>query len=181
MHYTYSGLETSRLGRRSIYPWCMLDCKDGKLFVICVEEDQWARFVDLMGNPEWATLEIFEDRVVRGQNYDALMPFLQEFAAEWTVADLYKAGQERRICMAPVNAMADLLESEHLKAREFFTEISHQVAGTLQYPGAPFKVEDVGYAVQRPAPQLGEHNNEVYAGIGLSQAEIDDLKQAGII
>ena len=181
MHYTYSGLETSRLGRRSIYPWCMVDCKDGKLFVICVEEDQWQRLVELMGNPEWATLEIFADRVVRGQNYDALMPFLQEFAAEWTVADLYKAGQERRICMAPVNTMADLLNSEHLKTRKFFTEISHQVAGTLQYPGAPFKVEDVGYAIRRPAPQLGEHNNEVYARIGLSQAEIDELKQGGII
>ncbi len=181
MHYTYSGLETSRLGRRSIYPWCMLDCQDGKLFVICVEEDQWQRFADLMGNPEWATLEIFEDRVVRGQNYDALLPFLQEFASEWKVADLYKAGQERRICMAPVNTVADLLESEHLKAREFFTEISHQVAGSLTYPGAPFKVEDVGYAVRRPAPQLGEHNAEVYAQIGLVPAEIDGLRKQGIV
>ncbi len=181
MHYTYSGLETSRLGRRSIYPWCMLDCKDGKLFVICVEEDQWRRFADLMGNPEWATLEIFEDRVVRGQNYDALLPFLQEFASEWKVADLYKAGQERRICMAPVNTVADLLASEHLKAREFFTEISHQVAGSLTYPGAPFKVEDVGYAVRRPAPQLGEHTAEVYAQIGLAPAEIDGLRRQGIV
>jgi crotonobetainyl-CoA:carnitine CoA-transferase CaiB-like acyl-CoA transferase len=181
MHYTYSGLETSRLGRRSIYPWCMLDCKDGKLFVICVEEDQWQRFAELMGNPDWATLEIFEDRVVRGQNHDALVPFLQEFAAEWTVADLYKAGQERRICMAPVNTMADLLASEHLKARQFFTEISHQVAGTLHYPGAPFKVDEVGYAVRCAAPRLGEHNNEVYARIGLSQAEIDELKQGGVM
>ena len=181
MHYTYSGLETSRLGRRSIYPWCMLDCKDGKLFVICVEEDQWQRFVDLMGNPEWATLEIFEDRVVRGQNYDALMPFLQEFAAEWTVADLYKAGQDGAFVWPQSIPWLILMSSEHLKAREFFTEISHQVAGTLQYPGAPFKVDDVGYAVRLSAPQLGEHNNEVYAQIGLSQAEIDDLKQGGII
>ena len=30
-------------------------------------------------------------------------------------------------------------------------------------------------------PQLGEHNNEVYARIGLSQAEIDELKRSGII
>ena len=181
MHYTYGGMETSRLGRRSIYPWCMLDCKDGKLFVICVEEDQWKRFVELMGNPEWASLEIFEDRVVRGQNYDALVPFLQEFAAEWTVADLYKAGQERRICMAPVNTMADLLASAHLKAREFFVEIGHQVAGTLRYPGAPFKVADVGYAIRRPAPWLGEHNAEVYTEIGVSEAEQTALQQAGVI
>ena len=182
MHYTYAGNEASRLGRRSIFPWCMLDCQDGKLFVVNVEEDQWQRFVELMGNPEWASLEIFEDRVQRGLNYDALFPMLQEWAANWKVADLYKAGQERRICMAPVNTMADLFASEHLKAREFFTEVSHQVAGTLQYPGAPFKVSEGGIEAPRPAPLLGEHNAAVYCGeLGLSRAELGELKQQGII
>jgi crotonobetainyl-CoA:carnitine CoA-transferase CaiB-like acyl-CoA transferase len=181
MHWTYAGKETSRLGRRSIYPWCMLDCKDGKVFVVNVEEDQWQRMVELMDNPEWATLDIFKDRVTRGQNYDALYPFLQEWAANWTVNDLYRAGQERRICFAPVNTMADLFASEHLKAREFFVQISHQVAGTLTYPGAPFKPSEGGYAIHRPAPLLGQHNNEVYTRIGLSQTEIDDLRKQRII
>jgi len=181
MHWTYAGKETSRLGRRSIYPWCMLDCKDGKIFVVNVEEDQWQRMVELMDNPEWATLDIFKDRVARGQNYDALFPFLQEWAANWTVNDLYRAGQERRICFAPVNTMADLLASEHLKAREFFVQISHQVAGTLTYPGAPFKPSEGGHAIRRPAPLLGQHNNEVYTRIGLSQSEIDELKKQKII
>ncbi len=46
MHYTYAGNEASRLGRRSIFPWCMLDCQDGKLFVVNVEEDQWQRLLN---------------------------------------------------------------------------------------------------------------------------------------
>ena len=84
--------------------------------------------------------------------------------------------------MAPVNTMADLFASEHLKAREFFTDVSHQVAGTLQYPGAPFKVSAGGVAAPRPAPLLGEHNEAVYCGkLGLSRAELEELKQQGII
>jgi crotonobetainyl-CoA:carnitine CoA-transferase CaiB-like acyl-CoA transferase len=181
MHYSYGGRETSRLGRRSIFPWCMLDCQDGKIFVINVEEDQWQRLVELMGNPEWASLEIFKDRVTRGQNYDALFPLLQEWAANWKVADLYKAAQERRICFAPVNTMADLFASAHLKAREFFTQIGHQVTGTLTYPGAPFKASEAGWAIQRPAPLLGQHSAEVYGRLGLSQAELESLRQQGVI
>lgn len=181
MHWTYAGKETSRLGRRSIFPWCMLDCQDGKIFVVNVEEDQWQRMVELMGNPEWASLEIFKDRVTRGQNYDALLPFLQEWAAQWKVMDLYRAGQERRICFAPVNRMSDLFESAHLKAREFFTQISHQVAGTMTYPGAPFKVSEAGWAIHHPAPLLGQHNNEVYGKMGISLSEIADLKTQGTI
>lgn len=181
MHYTYAGKETSRLGRRSIYPWCMLDCQDGKIFLVNVEEDQWQRLVELMGSPEWATLEIFKDRVTRGLNYDALFPFLQEWAAEWKVADLYKAGQERRICFAPVHTMADLFASAHLQSREFFQQVSHQVAGTLTYPGAPFKPSEGGWALHRPAPTLGQHNAEVYGGIGLSSTEIDSLRKQGVL
>jgi crotonobetainyl-CoA:carnitine CoA-transferase CaiB-like acyl-CoA transferase len=181
MHYTYGDKETSRLGRRSIFPWCMLDCQDGKIFVINVEEDQWQRLVDLMGNPEWASLEIFKDRVTRGQNYDALFPLLQEWAANWKVMDLYRAGQERRICFAPVNTMADLFASAHLQAREFFRQVSHQVAGTLSYPGAPFKVPEAGWAIHRPAPLLGQHNAEVYGRVGISQTELARLRQQGII
>ncbi len=181
MHYSYGGRETSRLGRRSIFPWCMLDCQDGKIFVVNVEEDQWKRLVELMGNPEWAALDIFQDRVARGQNYDALFPFLQEWAANWKVADLYKAGQERRICFAPVNTMVDLLTSEHLKAREFFVQVSHQVAGTLTYPGAPFKPSEGGWAIHRSAPTLGQHNAEVYGKLGLSPAELEALHQQKVI
>jgi crotonobetainyl-CoA:carnitine CoA-transferase CaiB-like acyl-CoA transferase len=159
----------------------MLDCQDGKIFVINVEEDQWQRLVELMGNPEWASLDIFKDRVTRGQNYDALLPFLQEWAANWKVMDLYRAGQERRICFAPVNTMADLFASAHLKAREFFVQISHQVAGTFTYPGAPFKVSEGGWAIRRPAPTLGQHNAEVYGKLGMSQTEIENLKRQGVI
>jgi len=159
----------------------MLDCQDGKIFVINVEEDQWQRLVELMGNPEWASLEIFKDRVARGQNYDALFPLLQEWVANWKVADLYKAAQERRICFAPVNTMADLFASAQLKAREFFTQISHQVAGTLTYPGAPFKVSEAGWVIHRPAPTLGQHNAEVYGRLGVSQAELQSLRQQGVI
>jgi crotonobetainyl-CoA:carnitine CoA-transferase CaiB-like acyl-CoA transferase len=77
--------------------------------------------------------------------------------------------------------MADLFASEHLKAREFFVQISHQVAGTLTYPGAPFKPSEGGHVIHRAAPLLGQHNNEVYAKIGLSQAEIDNLRKQKII
>jgi crotonobetainyl-CoA:carnitine CoA-transferase CaiB-like acyl-CoA transferase len=181
-HYTYAEKETSRLGRRTIFPWCMLDCQDGKIFLICVEEDQWQRLVELMGNPEWASLEIFKDRVTRGRNYDALFPFLQEWAANWKVQDLYREGQGRRICLAPVNTMADLMNSAHLKAREFFVQVSHAVAGTCTYPGAPFKTSEAGWAIHRPAPLLGEHNEEIYGKrLGLSQQELEGLKKEGVI
>jgi crotonobetainyl-CoA:carnitine CoA-transferase CaiB-like acyl-CoA transferase len=77
--------------------------------------------------------------------------------------------------------MGDLINSKHLNARGFFAEISHPQTGNLKYPGAPYRFSATPWALRRPAPCLGQHNSEVYGRIGLSQAEINELKQQGTI
>jgi benzylsuccinate CoA-transferase BbsE subunit len=117
MHWTYAGRETSRLGSRALGPWFLADCEDGKIFVLAVEEHQWQSLVKLMGNPEWASEDIFKDRVSRAQNMDALKALMTEWIASWKVTDLYKAAQEARIPFAPVNTMQQMYESDHLQER----------------------------------------------------------------
>src|ERR1700688_1623385 len=112
MHWTYAHRETSRLCSRLIGPWFIADCADGKIFVVTVEEDQWQRLVELMGNPEWASEELFKDRIARGQNQDALKALMGEWLSQWKVQDLYREAQKRRIPFAPINTMRDLYESE---------------------------------------------------------------------
>ena len=94
MHWTYAHRETSRLGSRLLGPWFIADCADGKIFALAVEEEQWKRLVELMGNPEWASEEIFKDRVSRGRTMDALKALMSEWLSQWKVQDLYRAAQE---------------------------------------------------------------------------------------
>jgi benzylsuccinate CoA-transferase BbsE subunit len=91
-YHPYMGLVASRLGQKPIQPLDFLECKDGWIFVCCVEEHQWHTLVDLMGNPEWASMELFENRLTRAQNWDVLKMFMQEWALEQSVAELYHAG-----------------------------------------------------------------------------------------
>jgi crotonobetainyl-CoA:carnitine CoA-transferase CaiB-like acyl-CoA transferase len=119
-----------------VHPIDFFECKDGWIFVLCLEEKQWRSFLEMMGNPEWGEWEVFANAFVRASNWDALRPFIAEFVADWTVDDLYLAAQEKRIPFAPVSTMADLLDSPHLNARGFFAEIVHPAAGAAKYPGA---------------------------------------------
>ena len=70
--WPYCGLVASRLGAKPIQPLCFMECRDGWIFICCVEEHQWRHFVEIMGNPEWAAMELFENRLARGANFDAL-------------------------------------------------------------------------------------------------------------
>jgi len=181
-YWPYMGLVASRLGRKPIEPLDFFECRDGWIFVCCVEEHQWQTLVDVIGNPEWAGLELFENRLTRAANYDALKLFLQEALSEWSVDELYRAGQARRVPLAPVSTMADLFTSEHLKARGFFAVLDHPVAGTFTYPGAPYRFSVTPWEIRRPAPLLGQHNEQVYVQeLGFSTSEMQALTQASVV
>ena len=181
MHWTYSGRETSRLGSRALGPWFLADCQDGKIFVLAVEEDQWHRLVQLMGNPEWASEEIFKDRISRAQNMDALKALMSEWISQWKVTDLYKAAQEARIPFAPVNTMQQMYESEHLREREYFVSFDQPGMGKLTLPGAPTQFGKIKWALRRPAPRLGQHSEEVFCSeLGVPRDRLAALKQSGV-
>lgn len=180
-YFPYMGLIASRLGQKPIQPLDFLECRDGWIFVCCVEEHQWQTLVDLMGHPEWADLELFENRRARAANWDALKLFLQEWASTQSVAELYHAGQARRIPLAPVSTMGDLLASEHLKARGFFAVVDHPATGRVTMPGAPYRLGVTPWRLSRPAPLLGQHNQEIYGTLGLSRLEIDRLREQHVI
>ncbi len=182
-YWPYVRMVAVRWGERPIHPVDFFQCRDGGwIFVLCVEEHQWQAFVELMGSPEWAKWDVFANRILRAQNYDALRPLLEEEVRKWTVDELYRAANERKIPFAPASTVGDLLRSEHLRARGFFVTLEHPVAGTYEYAGAPYKLSRTPWELRSPAPTLGQHNREVLGGLlGLTDGEIDALRREGVI
>ena len=180
--WPYLGAIATRVGQKPIQPLETLEAKDGYIYVCCVEEHQWRNLVHMMGDPEWAEWEIFANRLTRAANWDALKPMLQEYVSQHTVLELYQTAQSRRVPFAPVSTMADLLGNEHLKARGFFVEITQPVAGTHKYPGAPVKYSRTPWEIRRPAPTLGQHNQEIFGNrLGLSAERLTELSRKGVI
>ncbi|MGE0822740.1 MAG: CaiB/BaiF CoA transferase family protein [Candidatus Binatia bacterium] len=161
VYYSYLGRVASRLGQRYMYPWGMYECRDGLIFIVVPEEDQWERLVELMGKPEWTSWDIFSGRTNRIKNQDALKVYVEEWTRQWTVEDLFHASQARRLCVAPVLTMAGLARQEQLRVRHFFVEVDHPQAGTLTHMGPPYQLQDPWWQIRRPAPLLGQHNAEI--------------------
>jgi crotonobetainyl-CoA:carnitine CoA-transferase CaiB-like acyl-CoA transferase len=69
-----------------------------------------------------------------------------------------------------------------LNARNFYQTVEHPITGPHRYPGWPFTVSPGPLQHHRfPPPTLGQHNNEVLRGLGLTDGDIDDLRARGII
>ncbi|MEE2673053.1 MAG: CoA transferase [Myxococcota bacterium] len=165
IYWTYPGLLASRVGARGLNPWGIYPCSDGLIFLATIEEDQWQRLVEFMGTPEWATMELFEGFKNRFENADALRIFLQEWTSEWRVEDLFREGQKRRICFAPVVTLEEFGALPQLRERDFFSRVEHPCAGSFEVLGAPYRLREPWWQMRRPSPQLGEHDDEIRSEI----------------
>ncbi|MGE0820829.1 MAG: CaiB/BaiF CoA transferase family protein [Candidatus Binatia bacterium] len=161
LFYSFLGRINSRLGTRIQDPWGIYPCQDGSIFVAVAEEDQWQRLLNLMGNPEWGTSELFRNAAQRTKNHRQLRPHLREWIKTWRVLELFHAGQAQRLCFAPVFDMAQMAEQEQLRSRHFFVDVAHPTAGTLTHLGPPYQLREPWWQIRRPAPLLGEHTREV--------------------
>lgn len=179
---SYSGLTSGREGSAPYQPVATMACKDGYIDVQCMTEEQWQRLVELMGNPDWAHWEVFEDVFARAENWDALEPLIIDWLKEKGKQEFYLEAQGRAIPSAPVNTVADFVDSEHIAARNFFIELEHPETGTLKYPGPFLRLSETPARVAQRAPLLGEHNEQIYCGrLGYSRSELDEMRKAGII
>ena len=163
--YTYRGDVLTRDHPRGLIPWRIFETKDAPIFLACVEQDQWERLVEFMGNPDWAELEVFADNASRAENQDLVHQFIQEFISEWNAWDLYHEAQKHRICVAPVTSYAELAANEHLRARGFFTTVDHPGIGPVEHLASPVLTTTGRARVRRRSPRLGEHNDEVFGDI----------------
>ncbi|MDE0845806.1 MAG: CaiB/BaiF CoA transferase family protein [Actinomycetota bacterium] len=153
--YTYTGQIPGRIGTRVLNPWKILPTKDGRIFVVCVEDDQWRRLKEIMGHPEWAEMEIFDTQQGRSDAADLLHLWLGEWIAPQKTADLFHLGQANRVAFAPVNTIAQMASDPHLDDREFIVNLDQPGMGVLRIPGPPSKYKNPWWSVRRPAPALG--------------------------
>ncbi len=180
--YSYTGNTNYREGSAPYQPVATMACKDGYVDIQCMTEEQWQRLVEYMGNPDWAEMDIFGDVFSRAENWDVLEPLMTDWLMTKGKQEFYREAQARGIPSGPVNTTADLVDSEHLAARNFFVEQAHPVTGRLRFPGPFLRLSETPAHFKQRAPFLGEHNEMIYCDrLGYSREKLDGMKTEGII
>jgi crotonobetainyl-CoA:carnitine CoA-transferase CaiB-like acyl-CoA transferase len=163
-------------------PATIVPCKDGHVWMLALERGQWEGLRKVMGDPEWARLEMFNDMYVRAQNADIMYSFIEEWTAQHTKAEIMEKCQAAGCPITAVFTIEEAAGLPHLKARDFFVDIDHPDLGRIRNLGAPFKMPASPGGPTRPSPRLGEHNDEVYGQLcSLPAAWIAALRDRAVI
>jgi crotonobetainyl-CoA:carnitine CoA-transferase CaiB-like acyl-CoA transferase len=181
-HWTFNANEIGGVTNPVVQPMLPLPCKDGWVFIMCIEDHQFDKFVKVMGNPEWAGNELFKDRFSRATYIDALTPLLSEWTMQYTKEEVFQMAQAARVPLAPAYTAAEVVNSPQMIATKYFVEVDHPEIGRAKYPGAPYTLTETPWQITRRAPLLGEHNEEIYCGrLGYTRQDLVQLAAAGAI
>jgi crotonobetainyl-CoA:carnitine CoA-transferase CaiB-like acyl-CoA transferase len=154
-------------------------CADG-FFEITVGTNWWKELVSAIGE-DWIKDPAFRPpvrEVAARERFDSYwIPWCMERTKNEIVALFQKAG----IPCAPLNTTEDLVNDPQLARRDYFVQIDHPAAGTLTYPGAPFRMVQTPFKIRRPAPMLGQHNIEILGELGYVAGDLAALSAAGVI
>ncbi|HJN92695.1 MAG TPA: CoA transferase, partial [Dehalococcoidia bacterium] len=159
------------------------DVSDDQWVAIAVRTDaEWDGFVRAMGDPDWASAEEYSDQIYRWDNRESLDQHVEAWTRGLDKDEVFQACLAERVPCGPVLHTRDLFKDEQLLARDFFEEVSHEEHGAWMIHGWVWRATDAGSCVMFKAPDFGQHNAEVLGGIiGLGEAEIAELAEAGII
>jgi benzylsuccinate CoA-transferase BbsF subunit len=144
-------------------------------------EDDWQGLKKALGNPPWAEEKRFATLAARLENKEALDELIGEWTQTHTPEELMALLQKQGVAAGVVQDARDLAKDPQLKNRGFFLELDHPELGKTISDASPIRLSD-SPPRYRPASLLAQDNEYVYGGLlGLSQGEIEGLKERGVI
>jgi crotonobetainyl-CoA:carnitine CoA-transferase CaiB-like acyl-CoA transferase len=155
------------------------ECRDGPVVVSTMP--QWVpRMLALVDDP--VLTELFGDRARLAEPGAAAI--IDERVAAWFAGrSRYEAMVEAQAAgwaVTSIQSPAELRDDPHVMTRGAIVATDHPAAGRVAQLGPPIRLAD-GWAMHRPAPRLGEHNDEVLAELGLGPAELVAYRAAEVV
>jgi crotonobetainyl-CoA:carnitine CoA-transferase CaiB-like acyl-CoA transferase len=172
-----SGQETTRVSRHSVPNpiWNSYQTGDGR----------WLQLVMLVADVYWPkfcrAIDRFESMAKRTENNEELIALLDGIFAERTLAE-WTAALDREGCIwAPAQTIGETIQHPQTNARGAFTEIDHPTHGRIKFVDSPVKFGQGRVTARGPAPELGQHTEEVLLEAGYSWEDIAQLRGDGVL
>jgi CoA:oxalate CoA-transferase len=156
-------------------------CKDGWVLITLPASSPWPRVCEAINKPEWKEDPRFTSRHARSANRDILSEAIKEFIAEMTPFEAAEHFVKYDVVASPVNTIAQAAEDPHPWVRGALQEVPDFLAGTIAVSGDFWHFSRTP-AVVGSTPRVGEHNEEILAGLlGYSSEEIAWMRQEKVI
>jgi formyl-CoA transferase len=163
-------------------PGWILKCKGWKTdpnayIYFTIQDSDWGPTCKALGKPEWTTNPAFATAEARQPHIFKIFDAIEVWLADKTKFEAVDYLRKFNIPCAPVLSMKEIENDPALRASGTIVEVPHKKRGVYLTVGSPIKFSDLTPKITG-SPLLGEHTDEVLAGLGYSQDQIANLHEA---
>ncbi|HEX3246582.1 MAG TPA: CoA transferase [Chloroflexota bacterium] len=156
---------------------------DGKWIAIaCTNDRIFRRLAACMGQPSWGTDPAFDTMEKRSANRVEVDARVSAWTSTMPMSELREMLDAAEVPTSPIYSIQDAFEDPQYQARATLQQVDDPVIGPVMMPSPVPRLSLTPTAVQRPAPAVGEHNEEIYGGLlGVSAEDLEGLRAEGVI
>ncbi len=165
-------------------PGNLYHAKDGNYMYAGSGDEAWRKICESWGRPELVDDPRYKDRTARTQHREAVDKMMNDWSADKTVEECITYFKNLKLACGPILNIEQVYHHPHFGAdgvREMFTKVDYPGVGEIKITNQAVKMSATPPKVRCAPPTLGQHNTEVLAAIGYSQAEIESFTEQGII
>jgi formyl-CoA transferase len=161
----------------NVYP-----TQDGLVLIAANQDTVFSRLCEAMSKPEMAKDARYVNHQARGANQKELDSKVGAWTSTLTTKDVLKLMDAHGVPAGQIYRAPEMLDDPHFKARDAIVTTQHPHFGELKMQNVVPKLSQTPGSIRAPAPELGQHNDEIYGGLlGLSAERLAALRAAKVI
>ena len=150
--------------------------KDNLVLIAANQDTVFGRLCEAMGMHEWPKDPRFVSHQARGTNQQLLDNLINAWTQTLTTVEVLALMDSHGVPAGQIYRAPDMLADPHFKARDAIVTTKHPLFGNLKMQNVAPKLSESPGGIRGPAPEMGQHNDEIYRDLlGLDAAQIASL------
>ena len=185
-----TGAVPQRMGNShpSLAPYQDFPTADGAMLLAIGNDGQFARFCQAAGHPEWAADARYASNTLRVQHRSALIPAMEALTRTRSTADWIALLEDKAVPCGAINDIGQAFADAQVQARGLKLNqalapaiIDDTAIESIASVASPLRLSGTPPVLHRAPPMLGEHTDEVLAGLGLAADVVAGLRAQGVV
>lgn len=182
--YAVTGTPAAPMPAR-VSAWAVYDVfdvkDDEKVFVGVVSDSQWRAFCEAFNLVDWAADTSLAENGERVARRDEIIPVLRDLFLQFSKDELMAKLESTGLPFAPIQRPEDLVDDPHLVESGGLLDMTIPDGGKISLPAMPISIDGERPGLTINPPEIGEHSEAVLRDLGLSQQDIEQLIDRGLV
>lgn len=153
------------------------ETRDKRFIVLAAQEFKfWESFCKAINRDDLIKLHM-----VFGDDAKVVYDLIQTIFKTKSLKEWVEHFKDIDCCISPVLIPEEVASNEQVQARNMIITEDHPIEGKVTQFALPIKFSGFDFSIEKPAPMLGEHTEEILTELGYSKKQIKTLKAEEVV